>query len=357
MSNPAISPIQDIIADIRAGKMVILVDDEDRENEGDLIIAADYVTPEAINFMAKYGRGLICLTLTRERCQQLPHADDSRPDAKLRRPLKDVKELPEREPEERADHRDRMQHRNERVGVPLHPRVAHREHQTGDADRQKEDEGEDILAKLLYGGRSVIDHAPPKREHHPRDHQEGRPHETVKDHERHEGVDREFSARHTEDEGPIALDVAGHGLEVDPSPDEGKRDRGGDEAAPHDEPVGGPAGSTPPEDEVIERKDADDALGPGGEVGEEPVTREEHLPAAPPEERRRRALQPHGVAVRNPKHGKQRGECVANERRVEVGEVAGADGDQRRHQERRHNTSCTCADRFSTQGWHRHLAS
>ena len=71
MSNPAISPIQDIIADIRAGKMVILVDDEDRENEGDLIIAADYVTPEAINFMAKYGRGLICLTLTRERCQQL----------------------------------------------------------------------------------------------------------------------------------------------------------------------------------------------------------------------------------------------------------------------------------------------
>ena len=71
MSNPAISPIQDIIADIRAGKMVILVDDEDRENEGDLIIAADYVTPEAINFMAKYGRGLICLTLTRERCEYL----------------------------------------------------------------------------------------------------------------------------------------------------------------------------------------------------------------------------------------------------------------------------------------------
>ena len=62
---------EEIIDDLRAGKMVILVDEEDRENEGDLVLAADYVTAEAVNFMAKYGRGLICLTLTRERCQQL----------------------------------------------------------------------------------------------------------------------------------------------------------------------------------------------------------------------------------------------------------------------------------------------
>ena len=61
----------EIIEDIRQGKMVILMDDEDRENEGDLILAAECVTPEAINFMARYGRGLICLTLTEERCQQL----------------------------------------------------------------------------------------------------------------------------------------------------------------------------------------------------------------------------------------------------------------------------------------------
>jgi 3,4-dihydroxy 2-butanone 4-phosphate synthase/GTP cyclohydrolase II len=66
-----ISPIEDIVADMRAGKIVILVDEEDRENEGDLILAADHVTPEAINFMAKFGRGLICLTLTRERCERL----------------------------------------------------------------------------------------------------------------------------------------------------------------------------------------------------------------------------------------------------------------------------------------------
>ena len=66
-----ISPVEDIIADMRAGRMVILVDEEDRENEGDLVLAADHVTPEAINFMARFGRGLICLTLTRERCEYL----------------------------------------------------------------------------------------------------------------------------------------------------------------------------------------------------------------------------------------------------------------------------------------------
>ena len=67
----ALAPILEIIADLRAGKMIILVDEEDRENEGDLVLAADHVSAEAINFMAKHGRGLICLTLTRERCQQL----------------------------------------------------------------------------------------------------------------------------------------------------------------------------------------------------------------------------------------------------------------------------------------------
>jgi 3,4-dihydroxy 2-butanone 4-phosphate synthase / GTP cyclohydrolase II len=66
-----VSPVEDIVAELRAGRMVILVDEEDRENEGDLVLAADHVSPEAINFMARFGRGLICLTLTRERCQYL----------------------------------------------------------------------------------------------------------------------------------------------------------------------------------------------------------------------------------------------------------------------------------------------
>ena len=76
---PGLSTISEAIADIAAGKMVILVDDEDRENEGDLCMAADRVTPEAINFMAKHGRGLICLTLDQERMERL-HLNKMVPD-------------------------------------------------------------------------------------------------------------------------------------------------------------------------------------------------------------------------------------------------------------------------------------
>lgn len=67
----AFSDVEEIIADFRDGKMVIMVDDANRENEGDLQIAAEKIRPEDINYMARYGRGLICLTLSRERCAQL----------------------------------------------------------------------------------------------------------------------------------------------------------------------------------------------------------------------------------------------------------------------------------------------
>ncbi|HJQ64203.1 MAG TPA: bifunctional 3,4-dihydroxy-2-butanone-4-phosphate synthase/GTP cyclohydrolase II [Burkholderiales bacterium] len=67
----AISPITEIIPEIKAGRMVVLVDEEHRENEGDLLMAAEFVTPESVNFMARHGRGLICLTLTEDRCRQL----------------------------------------------------------------------------------------------------------------------------------------------------------------------------------------------------------------------------------------------------------------------------------------------
>jgi len=66
-----ISPVEDIIRDFQEGKMIIVTDDEDRENEGDFIMAAEKITPNAVNFMAKYGRGMICLTLTGERCEEL----------------------------------------------------------------------------------------------------------------------------------------------------------------------------------------------------------------------------------------------------------------------------------------------
>ncbi|HWD35273.1 MAG TPA: bifunctional 3,4-dihydroxy-2-butanone-4-phosphate synthase/GTP cyclohydrolase II [Casimicrobiaceae bacterium] len=66
-----IAPIADIVADLKAGRMVILVDEEDRENEGDLILAADHVTPDAINFMARFGRGLVCMGITEEQARRL----------------------------------------------------------------------------------------------------------------------------------------------------------------------------------------------------------------------------------------------------------------------------------------------
>jgi 3,4-dihydroxy 2-butanone 4-phosphate synthase/GTP cyclohydrolase II len=75
MSNRTLTaPFVDVptaLAEFRQGRMIVVVDDEDRENEGDLTLAAEFVTPEAINFMARFGRGLICLTLTEERADHL----------------------------------------------------------------------------------------------------------------------------------------------------------------------------------------------------------------------------------------------------------------------------------------------
>ena len=71
IDDSGLASVVDLVADLQQGKMIVLVDDEDRENEGDLVMVAQKVTPEAINFMARFGRGLVCLTLTEERCQQL----------------------------------------------------------------------------------------------------------------------------------------------------------------------------------------------------------------------------------------------------------------------------------------------
>src|ERR1700680_1126696 len=68
---PPFTDVPDAIEEIRAGRMIVVGDDEDRENEGDLTLAAEKVTPEAINFMAKYGRGLVCLAMTEERLEHL----------------------------------------------------------------------------------------------------------------------------------------------------------------------------------------------------------------------------------------------------------------------------------------------
>src|ERR1700733_2243466 len=70
-TSPGLNSVEEILDELRAGRMVVVMDDEDRENEGDLLMPASLVRPEDINFMARFGRGLICLTLTRERCRQL----------------------------------------------------------------------------------------------------------------------------------------------------------------------------------------------------------------------------------------------------------------------------------------------
>jgi 3,4-dihydroxy 2-butanone 4-phosphate synthase/GTP cyclohydrolase II len=69
--SPSISPITEIIAELKSGRMAILVDEEQRENEGDLVVAADAVTPDIVNFMARFGRGLVCMPITEERARQL----------------------------------------------------------------------------------------------------------------------------------------------------------------------------------------------------------------------------------------------------------------------------------------------
>src|ERR1041384_8879917 len=69
--NGPFSPIDEILEELRAGRMIVLCDDEDRENEGDLVCAAEMITPEMVNFMLRYGRGTLCVPLTRARCERL----------------------------------------------------------------------------------------------------------------------------------------------------------------------------------------------------------------------------------------------------------------------------------------------
>ena len=68
----AFCTVEEAVEEIRQGRMIVLVDDEDRENEGDLALAAEKITPDVINYMAKFGRGLICLALTEQRCEPVP---------------------------------------------------------------------------------------------------------------------------------------------------------------------------------------------------------------------------------------------------------------------------------------------
>ncbi len=119
-------------------------------------------------------------------------------DAELRRPLEDVEQLAERQIQQREDDRHRVEDGEEVVGVALHPGVAGREHQSGDADGEQQDERQDVFAELLQRHGAVIDHPPAKREHDAGDHQERRPDESMEDHEGDERLDVKVLHRETE---------------------------------------------------------------------------------------------------------------------------------------------------------------
>src|SRR6185312_2023638 len=210
-------------------------------------------------------------------------------DAELRRTLEDVEELAERQPQEREDHRRGVQDGEERVGVAAHPGVADREEQAGHADGQEQDERQDVLGELLHGGGAVIDHAAAEREHHAGDDEERCPHEAVKDHEGHQRSDGERLRRHAEEERAVGVEVAGHALEVNPTPDEREGDGGGEQAAPHDAPVRQAAQTPATEDEAVAGELDDGAARELDHIRQREARRGERPPAAAPVHPRRRA--------------------------------------------------------------------
>ena len=185
-------------------------------------------------------------------------------DAELGRPLEDVEELAERQPQQREDHRDRVQDRQELVGVPLHPGVADRQHQPGDADREQQEQRQEVLLEVLQARR-------PPWSRSRRCSASSTPAITRNDDQTRPWKMRwptseswrKSNSREAEDEDPVAGQVAGHGLEVDPAEHEREGDRRGEDAAPHDEQVGQPARLAPPPDELVQGEQPDE---PAGEV-------------------------------------------------------------------------------------------
>src|SRR5262245_43114656 len=262
-----------------------------------------------------------------------PHTD-------LCRALEHVEELSERQPEERRDHADRVQDGDELEGIAAQPGVARRQHQTGEAHREEQDQRQEVLAEELQRGGALLAHAPSHGEHHPGDDEEGRPHETVKGQERDPRVDGEGEGREPEHERPVAPEIARDALEVEPAEDERERDGHRDETAPHDEQMRHAAEPAAGEDEPVGHEVARQVAHPIDGVTAAPSSSQERLPAAAPQHRRRRALQPHGVAVREPEGSEQDGGGVSRESGVEVCEAAGAAPNERTEPERRTNPPC-----------------
>jgi hypothetical protein len=151
----------------------------------------------------------------------------------------------------------------------------------------------------------------------------------VEDEEAEQGRDGKVHHGEAKHVRAVQLQVARHGLEVDPSPHERERDRGGEHAAPHDEPVGRAAQPAAAEDEAVGGKFEERAPPEFGGVDADGARREEHLPPALPVQPRRGTLQPHRVAIADAERREECGEGIADQRRVEVIQVTRAGDDQK----------------------------
>ncbi len=170
------------------------------------------------------------------------------------------------------------------------------------------------------------------------------------------GVDGERHRRKTEEVGSIPVQLSRHSFEMDPPENEGKRDERRQHATPHDQPVSEPAERAATGDESVEREIGDDPPDPVAGVPHGEAAAEEHLPAAPPVERRRRSLQPHRVAVRDCERGEQDSKRVADQSRVEMGEIPRADHDENGQNRGEQHAPGGCPDSFDThakEGVHR----
>src|SRR5581483_8187182 len=151
------------------------------------------------------------------------------------------KELAEGKPQQREDDGDRVQDGEKIVAVAFHPRVARGQEQAGDADREEQNQRQEILDEELHRGGAFFAHAPADGQHDAGNHQKRRPHQAVKNYEAGGRFGVEDKSRKAEKKDAVFIRRGGKRLEMNPAENQREGDRGREDAAPHDQPVGEPA--------------------------------------------------------------------------------------------------------------------
>src|SRR5262245_8135088 len=256
-------------------------------------------------------------------------------DGELGGALEDMEELPERQPQQREDDRDGVSDGEELIGVALHPRVADRQQEPGGADREQQEQRQEVLLEILERRRPPVAQPPAQGEDHARDHEQRGPHEPVEEQVPDQRCVGERDGGDAEDEDLIARKVARHRPEIEPAEHEGERDGGGEQAAPHDQLVRQPTRPAAPPDEPVRQEHADEPTDEAPEALRQASSLQERLPPAPPVEPGGRALQPHRVSIAEAERGEQTREGVADEGGIDVPQVAGPREDADPQQPRR----------------------